>query len=81
MASRSIEKVMAHKLYELEIPEFLWETVEEEIKTLKELGILKGVYYMRPEDPLEHPVPSVHPEDIPPTKAIKNVLMRGYQHH
>ena len=56
MTSRSIEKVLAHKLYELEMPEFLSETVEEGIKRPKELGMLKWVRVMKPEDPLEHHV-------------------------
>ena len=67
MTSRSIEKVMAHKLYELEMPEFLSQTVEEGIKRPKELGMLKWVHVMKPKDPLEHHVPEVYLENIPPT--------------
>ena len=66
---------MVHKLYELEMPEFLCETMEEGIERLKKLGTLKWVYYMKPEYPREHHVPEVHLEDIPPTKAIEKVLV------
>lgn len=49
MASRSIEKVMVHQLYELEMPEFLCKTKEEGIERLKKVGMLKWVYYVKPD--------------------------------
>ena len=56
------------------MPEFLWETIEEWIKRPKEVGM--------PKYPLEHHhIPQAHSEDIPPAKAIENVLVTGYQCH
>lgn len=75
MTSRSIEKVMVHKLCELEMPEFLCKTKEEGIERLKKVGMLKWVYYVKPEYPQKPHVPEVHLEDIPPTKAIEKVLV------
>lgn len=37
-----------------EMPKFLWKTVEEEIKRLKEVGMLDHIYNIRSKEPRDY---------------------------
>lgn len=54
--------------------------IKEGSKRIREVGMLKWIYYVRPENPSNHgPEESQKAASI--IKAIKNGLVRGQQHH
>lgn len=61
----------------MQILELPWNTIVEEIKKLRDVGIPALMYYVRSEDPAENSVLQESPEDTPFTNAINNALMTG----
>lgn len=55
------------------MPKFSQKTIEQGIKSLREVGRQECIYYMRPDDSPVDYAPWNNPEDTAFTKTIRNV--------
>ena len=59
----------------MEMPQLPWQRVKEGMKRVREMGMLKWIYYVKPGDPPEIYLPLEGPEDIVFTKAVRCALL------
>lgn len=67
-------------LYEVEMPELPWQMAGEGIKTLRGVSMLEKIIYVRLENLPTNYIPQKGPNNTPFSKAMRDVLVRKYQH-
>lgn len=67
-------------LSKIKTPQLSWQTTEKRIRRLGEVGILGWIYCVKSEN-TEYSFSWESPEEVPFTKATRNIQVRGSQHH
>lgn len=55
------------------MPEFPWQMIEKGIKSLREVGMLEWIYYVRTKDPPNNSDPGGGPKNTQFTKSYSHV--------